>query len=105
MIFKILGISSYLIYLLVYVYAINGARGFWPGFWQMFGILSIVNVIDRLLIDEYWVGHTKAWEIPGSEDLKPYIDRKDKIGKWLVGTVGFAILCAILAGIMSFIVK
>ena len=105
MIFKILGISSYLIYLLVCVYAINGARGFWPGFWQMFAILSIVNVIDRLLIDEYWVGHTKAWEIPGTEDLKPYIDRKDKIGKWLVGTVGFAILCAILAGIMSFIVK
>ncbi len=105
MIFKILGIPSYLIYLLVCVYAINGARGFWPGFWQMFAILSIVNVIDRLLIDEYWVGHTKAWEIPGTEDLKPYIDRKDKIGKWLVGTVGFAILCAILAGIMLFIVK
>ena len=104
MIFKTLGISSYLIYLLVCVYAINGARGFWPGFWQMFAILSIVNVIDRLLIDEYWVGHTKAWEIPGTEDLKPYIDRKDKIGKWLVGTVGFAILSAILAGIMTIIV-
>ena len=70
----------------------------------MFAILSIANVIDRLLIDEYWVGHTKAWEIPGTEDLKPYIDRKDKIGKWLVGTVGFAILCVILAGIMTFII-
>ena len=31
----------------------------------MFAILSIVNLIDRLLIDEYWVGHTKAWKIPG----------------------------------------
>ena len=103
-IFKILGISSYFIYVLVCVYAINGARGFWPGFWQMFAILSIVNVIDRLLIDEYWVRHTKAWEIPGTEDLKPYIDRKDKIGKWLMGTVGFAILCAVLAGIMTLIV-
>ena len=71
----------------------------------MFAILSIANVIDRLLIDEYWVGHTKAWEIPGTEDLKPYINRKDKIGKWLVGTVGFAILCAILAGIMTFVVS
>jgi hypothetical protein len=104
-IFKILGISSYFIYLIICVYLINGTRGFWPAFWQMFAILSIANVIDRLLIDEYWVGHTKAWEIPGTEDLKPYINRKDKIGKWLVGTVGFAILCAILAGIMTFVVS
>lgn len=104
-IFKILGISSYFIYVLVCVYVINGARGFWPGFWQMFAILSIVNVIDRLLIDEYWVGHTKAWEIPGTDDLKPYIDRKDKLGKWLMGTVGFAILCTVLAGMMALILS
>ncbi len=104
-IFKRLGISSYFIYVLVCVYAINGARGFWPGFWQMFAILSIVNVIDRLLIDEYWVGHTKAWEIPGTEDMKPYIAKKDKLGKWLMGTAGFAIVCAALAGIMSLLVK
>ena len=103
-IFKALGISSYFIYVLVCVYAINGARGFWPGFWQMFAVLSIVNIIDRLLIDGYWVGHTKAWEIPGTEDLKPYIDRKDKIGKWLVGTVGFAILSAVLSGVMTLII-
>lgn len=105
LIFKVLGISSYFAYVLICVYVINGARGFWPAFWQMFGILSIVNVIDRLLIDEYWVGHTKAWEIPGTEDMKPYINRKDKIGKWLIGTVGFALLCAILAGIMTMAVK
>jgi len=104
-IFKILGISSYFIYVLVCVYVINGARGFWPGFWQMFAILSIVNAIDRLLIDEYWVGHTKAWEIPGTDDLKPYIDRKDKLGKWLMGTVGFAILCTVLAGMMALILS
>ena len=105
LIFKVLGISSYFTYVLICVYVINGARGFWPAFWQMFGILSIVNLIDRLLIDEYWVGHTKAWEIPGTEDMKPYINRKDKIGKWLMGTVGFALLCAILAGIMALVVK
>ena len=104
-IFKVLGISSYFAYVLICVYVINSARGFWPAFWQMFGILSIVNVIDRLLIDEYWVGHTKAWEIPGTEDMKPYINRKDKIGKWFMGTVGFALVCAILAGIMTLVVK
>ena len=101
--FKGLGIPVYFIFVLVSTYAVNGAKGFWPGFWQMFAIPSIVNLIDRIFIDEYWVGHTKVWEIPGTEDLKPYINTKDKIGKWLVGTAGFAILSAILSGIMTLV--
>ena len=88
---------------MVSVYAVNGARGFLPGFWQSFAILSIVNLIDRLGIDEWWVGHTKAWVIPGTEDLRPYIARKDKLGKWLIGTVGFALLSAVLAGLIAHI--
>ena len=104
-IFKGLGVPLYFTFVLVSVYAVNGARGFWPGFWQLFAILSILNLIDRLLIDEYWVGHTKAWDIPGTEDLKPYIDRKDRIGKWLVGTVGFAVLSAILSGVMALVLR
>ena len=101
--FKGLCIPVYFVFVLVSVYTVNGARGAWPGFRQMFAILSIMNLIDRLLIDEYWVGHTKAWEIPGTEDMKPYINGKDKIGKWLMGTVGFAILCAMLSGIMALV--
>ena len=104
-IFKGLGVPLYFTFVLVSVYAVNGARGFWPGFWQLFAILSILNLIDRLLIDEYWVGRTKAWDIPGTEDLKPYIDRKDRIGKWLVGTVGFAVLSAILSGVMALVLR
>ena len=104
-IFKGLGVPLYFTFVLVSVYAVNGARGFWPGFWQLFAILSILNLIDRLLIDEYWVGHTRAWDIPGTEDLKPYIDRKDRIGKWLVGTVGFAALSAILSGVMALVLR
>ena len=101
MLFKGLAIPVYFAFVLVSVYVVNGARGFLPGFWQMFAILSVVNLIDRLVIDGYWVGHTKAWEIPGTEDMKPYIDRKDKIGKWLFGTVGFAVISAVLSGIMA----
>ena len=99
--FKGLGIPVYFVFVLVSVYAVNGAHGFRSGFWQCFAILSIVNLIDRLGIDAYWVGHTKAWIIPGTEDMQPYIDRKDKLGKWLIGTVGFAILSAVLSGIMT----
>ena len=104
-IFKGLGIPVYFAYVLVCVYGINGARGFRSGFWQMFAILSVVNLIDRLVIDGYWVGRTKAWEIPGTEDMKPYIDTRDKLVKWLMGTVGFAILSAVLSGIMALILR
>ena len=103
--FKSLCLPGYLIYVLLCVYALNGARGFWPGFWQAFVILSIMNLIDRFLIDEYWVGHTKAWIIPGTEDLRPYITAKDKQRKWIMGTVGMALIAAVLSGIMALILK
>lgn len=103
--FRNLCLPGYLIYVLLCVYAINGARGFWPGFWQGFVILSIMNLIDRFLIDDYWVGHTKAWIIPGTEDLRPYITVKDKKQKWIMGTVGMAFIAAILSVIMALILR
>ncbi len=86
--FKCICMPGYIAYVLICVYAVNGARGFLPGFWQLLVILSVMNVIDRFLIDDWWVGHTKAWTIPGTEDLKPYITGKDKARKWLFGTAG-----------------
>ena len=99
--FKALCIPGYIAYVLVFVYAVNGARGFLSGFWQLLVILSIMNLIDRFLVDGYWVGHTMAWTIPGTEDMKPYITAKDKRRKWLLGTVGMAVISAVLAGIMT----
>ena len=103
--FRSLCLPGYLIYVLICVYVINGARGFFEGFWQGFVILFIMNLIDRFLIDEYWVGHTKAWIIPGTENLRPYITAKDKKKKWIMGTAGMALLAAILSGIMALILK
>ena len=103
--FRSLCLPGYLVYVLLCVYGINGARGFFAGFWQSFVILSIMNLIDRLLIDEYWVGHTEAWVIPGTEDLRPYITAKDKKQKWLMGTVGMAVIAAGLSGVIALILK
>ena len=103
--FRSLCLPGSLIYVLICVYVINGARGFFEGFWQGFVILFIMNLIDRFLIDEYWVGHTKAWIIPGTEDLRPYITAEDKKKKWIMGTAGMALLAAILSGIMALILK
>lgn len=86
--------------MLLFVYAVNGARGFLAGFWQLLVILSVMNLIDRFLVDGFWVGHTKAWTIPGTEDLNPYITAKDTCRKWVFGTVGMAVISAALSGIM-----
>lgn len=101
LIFKAVCVPGYISYVLVCVYGINGARSFAAGFWQLLVILSVMNLIDRFLIDGYWVEHTNAWTIPGTEDLKPYITAKDKQKKWLFGTVGMAGIAAVLAVLMT----
>ena len=101
--FKCICLPGYIAYVLVCVYAVNGARGFVAGFWQLFVILSIMNLIDRIGVDGYWVGHTNAWVIPGTEDLRPYINTAAKQKKWLFGTVGMLVISAVLAGIMAVI--
>ena len=87
------------------VYGLNGARGFTQGFLQMLAIGMIYGLFDRLFIDWYWVGKTRAWDIPGTEDLRPYITTNDKKKKWIMGTVGMAVISAILSGIMCLIIK
>ena len=101
--FKIVCIPGYVLYILVCVYGVNRARGFLTGFWQMFVILEVMNVMDRILVDNLWVGHTKAWTIPRTEEFKPYITHEDKCKKWIFGTVGMAVISAILAGIMTLV--
>ena len=103
LIFKAVCVPGYIAYVLVCVYAVNGARGFLAGFWQLLVILSVMNLMDRFLVDDYWVGHTNAWTIPGTEDLKLYIATKDKVKKWLFGTVGMTVISAVLAAIMMII--
>jgi len=44
-------------------------------------VFAIMELFDRLFIDWYWVGHTKAWIIPGTEDLRPYIPVKALVRK------------------------
>lgn len=85
------------------VYLYNGADGFLNGFFQLSGIFLIMGLFDRLFIDWWWVNHTKAWIIPGTEDLMPYIYGKTLIRKWMGTLVGFPLLAALLAGMMQII--
>lgn len=90
-----------LVFIPAMVYFINGARGFTDIFVQITIILLIEGLFDRLFIDWFWVGKTKAWLIPGTEDLMPYIPKKTLIHKWIGTLVFYPILAAVLAGILS----
>ena len=103
--FKAVCVPGYIAYVLACVYWVNGARGFLEGFWQLFVILFVMNLIDRFLVDGFWVGHTKAWIIPGTEDLRPYITAKDKRRKWLFGTIGMAVISAVLSAVMLIFIR
>jgi len=83
------------------VYFINGARGFADLFVQIGIILMMDGLFDRIFIDWFWVGKTKAWIIPGTEDLLPYIPKRTLIMKWIGTIVGYPLLAAIMASIMS----
>ncbi len=71
------------------------------GFWQMTLMMWIMGLFDRFFIDWYWVGRTKAWEIPGTEDLKPYIPAKALALNWIFTVVGFPVISAAIAGVVS----
>lgn len=100
-----LWIPVFVAFVLVSVYAVNGARGFWDGFWQMLIIVMIEGLFDRLFIDWYWVGKTKAWDIPETDDLKPYIYGKNLVLKWIYTLVGYPVLVACLAALMANLIK
>ena len=104
-IFKISTMTVMVAFVLWAVYGINGARGFWQPFWQIYAIAMAEGLFDRFFIDTYWVGYTKAWTIPGTEDPKPYIPKRTLIVKWLVVIVGNPIIAAVLSGLMLLILR
>ena len=83
------------------VYLINGAADFKTAASQMAVIYLISGLFDRLFIDWYWVGKTKAWIIPGTEDMRPYIYGKTLAGKWVSTLLGYPILAVIIAWVVS----
>ena len=62
-----------------------------------------MGVFDRICIDGIWVGHTKAWIIPGTEDLMPYIPVKAHIKKWLVTLIFYSAVGALICWLMAMI--
>ena len=103
--FKLFGVLPYFVFVVASVYGLNKVKGFLNPFLQMSAVLLIEGVFDRIFIDWWWVNHTKAWNISGTEDLKPYIDSKTMARKWIGTLIGFPLVAALISGIMMFLVK
>ncbi len=52
----------------------------------------------------FYYRKTKAWNREGTDDLRPYIYGKTLIIKWATTLIGYPVIAAILAGIMSLII-
>lgn len=98
--FTIFGMLPNILFMLFAVYFLNGARGFTEFYWQILVIMMMEGLFDRLFIDWFWVGRTKAWIIPGTEELMPYIYGKTLAGKWIGTLIGYPVFAAVFAGIL-----
>lgn len=96
---------SMLILIPYMVYKINGVTDFKQALFQMIVIALIANLFDRLFIDYYWVGKTNAWDIPGTEDLKPYIPTSTLIKKWIGSLIVHPLIFLLIAWIIQLITK
>jgi hypothetical protein len=78
----------------------NGVRSFWPAYWQALLFLEVMNWYDGVVIDRLWVGHSRFWIIPGTEEI-PFVQTWSRVLKkrgiltliWIVGA-------AVVAGIV-----
>lgn len=70
----------------------NGVRDFQPAYFQALLFLEVMNWFDGIVIDKLWVGHSKFWILPGTEDI-PFVQTWGQVLKkrgiltliWIVG--------------------
>ena len=81
----------------------NSIHDFWPAYFQALLFLEVMNWFDGIVIDRLWVGHSKLWIIPGTEDI-PFVQTwKQVFRKRMILTFIWIIGAAIVAGLVVII--
>ena len=81
----------------------NGVHDFWPAYWQALLFLEVMNWFDGIVIDRLWVGHSKLWIIPGTEDI-PFVQTwKQILTKRGILTLIWVVGAAVVAGLVVLI--
>ena len=81
----------------------NGVRSFLAAYRQALLFLEVMNWYDGIVIDRLWVGHSRFWVLPGTEDL-PFVQTwrqvlKKRLILSLIWLVGAALVAGIVYGI------
>ena len=81
----------------------NRVTDFWPAYWQALLFLEVMNWYDGFIIDKLWVGCSKFWKIPGTEDL-PFVQSWGQMfKKRFILTVIWIAGAALVAGLVVLI--
>ena len=83
----------------------NQISDFKSAYLQALLFQEVMNIYDGIVIDKLWVGHSKFWILPGTEDI-PFVQTWGQVAKkrsilaliWLIGA-------AIVAGIVVLLAK
>ena len=81
----------------------NGVREFQTAYLQALLFLEVMNWFDGVVIDRLWVGHSKFWILPGTEDI-PFVQTWGQVLKkrgiltliWAVGAAVVGLLVIII---------
>ena len=86
--------------LILIIRAWNGIQSFRAAYLQTLIFLEVMNWYDGIVIDRLWVGHSRFWVIPGTEEI-PFVQTWPQVLKkrgiltliWIAGA-------ALIAGIV-----
>ncbi|MBD5152145.1 MAG: hypothetical protein HDT16_06565 [Oscillibacter sp.] len=100
----LLGFSiAILVALVLIIGGWNGVRDFKIAYLQALLFLEVVNWFDGIVIDRLWVGHSKFWVIPGTEDIPFVKPWKVVLTKRSLAMLAWAVIAAVVAGLVILI--
>ena len=81
----------------------NGVRAFGLAYFLALLFLEVMNWYDGIVIDRLWVGHSRLWIIPGTEDI-PFVQTWPQVLKkrgiltliWIAGAAVVASLVVLI---------
>lgn len=96
-----------LVVLLLMIGLWNDVKDFPEAYLQALLFLEIMNWYDGIVIDRLWVGHSKFWIIPGTEEI-PFVQTWKQVLKkrgiltliWILGAAVVAALDVLIFGII-----
>lgn len=98
--FMVLFYTVMLAALLLIVGFWNRASDFKTAYRQSLLFLEVMNWYDGIVIDKVWVGHSKFWVLPGTEDI-PFIQTWEQVlKKRCVLTLVWVAGAAVTAGVV-----